>query len=219
MGKAKHSVDLLKNAVSLGGIADQGPWLRRTHTAMFRRRSMNFLARCIAWPVSQFSCRHAGYLVLCFTALLGADMSYAQDNSSSVVGTWKLVSVETRMTDGRSYASFGENPEGYVIYSADGFMSVTMQYGNRPHFVSQNAREASLEEKASVSDTFSAYAGRYELLPGADTVIHHIDVSSNPNWNGVQQVRRYQIDADQLTLSNKQPIADSISYLIWKRVK
>lgn len=177
------------------------------------------LKRFLTLPLRQLSRQSVCRLALGCTALLGTHMSFAQEDASRIVGTWKLVSVETRMDDGRSHASFGENPEGYVIYSADGFMSVTMQWSNRPKFSSQSARDASLEEKASVSDTFSAYAGRYELLPGGDTVIHHIDVSSYPNWNGVKQERLYKIDADQLTLSNKQAIAGTTSYLTWRRVK
>ena len=140
-------------------------------------------------------------------------------SAAALVGTWKLLSVETRMTDGSSHATFGQNPEGYLIYGSDGMMSVNMQWAGRKPFASGIAREASQEEKASVSDLFSGYAGRYEVQEVDSTVIHHIEVSSFPNWNGVQQPRIYQIDGDQLTLYNKLPIANSISYLVWRRVK
>lgn len=138
---------------------------------------------------------------------------------AELVGTWKLISVETRMADGSCHASFGQNPEGYLIYSSEGMMCVTMQWAGRQPFACASAREASQAEKASVSDLFSSYAGRYEVLAAERMVVHHIEISSYPNWNGVQQQRVYQIDGDQLTLHNPQPIAGGTSYLVWRRVK
>ena len=163
----------------------------------------------------------AGLLSLMASGLMSAQAQQiptVQDRQVALVGTWKLVSVDTRMADGSSHASFGQNPEGYLIYGSDGMMSVTMQWAARKPFAAASAREASEAEKASVSDLFSGYAGRYEVLADS-TVLHHIEVSSYPNWNGVQQPRIYEINGDQLTLRNKQPIAGSVSYLVWRRVK
>jgi hypothetical protein len=41
------------------------------------------------------------------------------------------------------------------------------------------------------------------VLPDQDTVIHHIEVCSYPNWIGNAQVRLAKLDGDLLTLSAK----------------
>jgi hypothetical protein len=41
------------------------------------------------------------------------------------------------------------------------------------------------------------------VLPDEDTVIHHIEVCSYPNWIGNAQVRFARLEGDLLTLSTK----------------
>ena len=62
---------------------------------------------------------------LAFTLLLFTASCLAQNPTvSQLVGTWKLVSVEETMTDGRVQPSkrYGPHPQGFLMYEPDGYM-------------------------------------------------------------------------------------------------
>jgi hypothetical protein len=48
------------------------------------------------------------------------------------VGTWKLVSFEELLPDGRVTYPYGEEPAGLLIYDAAGHMSVQVMRRDRP---------------------------------------------------------------------------------------
>ena len=55
------------------------------------------------------------------------------------IGTWRLASVETRKEDGSLHRRGSRM--GYIIYSADGYMSVAFMKEGRSEFVSGDIRE------------------------------------------------------------------------------
>lgn len=57
------------------------------------------------------------------------------------------------------------------------------------------------EERSEAISTYVGYAGRFEVVPDEDTVVHHIEVCSYPNWIGDAQVRFAKLEGDQLTLT------------------
>ena len=137
----------------------------------------------------------------------------------SFVGTWRLVSFELRTADGQVHHLFGHDPVGYIMYHADGFMSVAFMTADRTLFAANDPRGGSPEEKVAAMDTFSSYCGRYEVK--GDTVVHHIEISLFPNWKGVDQVRFFTFDGDRLTLSTppmKVAGVEQTAHLIWERV-
>ena len=89
----------------------------------------------------------------------------------------------------------------------------------RPKFVSGDQFRGTTAEKVSANDTYMAYCGRYEIQ--GSKVIHHLEASFFPNWNGTAQERLYQFDGDSLTLITP-PIFMSgtmiTSRLVWNRV-
>ena len=59
------------------------------------------------------------------------------------------------------------------------------------------------------------------MLADQDTVIHHIEISSFPNWIGNAQVRFAELDGDLLTLSTKPMTFQGVertAKLVWERV-
>jgi Lipocalin-like domain len=59
------------------------------------------------------------------------------------------------------------------------------------------------------------------VIPEQDTVIHHIEVCSYPNWIGNAQVRYANLDGDVLVLSTKPMIFQGVerrAELVWDRV-
>ena len=59
------------------------------------------------------------------------------------------------------------------------------------------------------------------MLPDQDTVIHHIEISSYPNWIGNAQVRFARLEGDLLMLSTKPMTFQGVerrAELVWERV-
>ena len=113
--------------------------------------------------------------------------------SSAVQGVWSLVSyvVEVKET-GESFAPMGDNPTGYVIFTAEGRLSFTLSAQGR-----QPATTA--EERSDLLSSMIAYTGSYRLE--GDRWITRVDVAWNPSWVGTEQTRFYRVEADQLIVS------------------
>jgi len=138
-------------------------------------------------------------------------------NMQRFLGTWKLVSIETREADGSVFRR-GKRI-GYIIYSDEGYMSVAFMKGDRPEFASGDIRGGTVEEKVAAVEGYVSYCGRYEVK--GDKVIHRIEVSLFPNWVGVRQERMYELDGDRLTLSTPLMLVGGrrlSTHLIWERV-
>ena len=99
---------------------------------------------------------------------------------SDFVGVWKLVSFAFHAADGSTSYPYGLEPRGYIIYTANGYMSVGLMPSGRPNFESAEMLSGSIEEKAGAADTFLSYCGTYDVE--GDQVVHHIEVSLMPNW-------------------------------------
>jgi hypothetical protein len=133
------------------------------------------------------------------------------------IGTWRLVSVETRREDGSLYRS-GKRT-GYLIYSNDGYMSVAFMKEGRTKFASGDIRGGSIEEKIEAFEGYVSYCGKYRVED--DRIYHDIEVSLFPNWEGEGQERFYSFEGDILTLSTPLQLVGGIllsSHLVWKKV-
>ncbi len=137
-------------------------------------------------------------------------------NPKDFLGTWRLVSVETRKEGGEVYRRGRRT--GYLMYSGDGYMSVAFMKEGRPSFASGDIRGGTVEEKVAAVDGYTSYCGRFEVE--GDRVLHHIEVSLFPNWIGETQARTYELKGDQLTLSTPLMPVGGIqlsTHLIWER--
>ena len=142
-----------------------------------------------------------------------ADVSFQR-----FVGTWKLVSLETRGENGKVTYPFGKDALGYIMYSADGYVSVTIFPKNRRRFNTQDILGGTIEEKVAAAESYISYFGRYEVMQ--DSVIHHVEASFFPNWVGVDQERFYRFDGNRLTLSTAPMLVNGkrqTVHLIWDK--
>ncbi|MEA5579894.1 lipocalin-like domain-containing protein [Nodularia harveyana UHCC-0300] len=156
-------------------------------------------------------------------------------NPNNFVGTWKLVSWETKSPDGEILRPFGENPIGYITYTQAGYMSATIMKSHRrnievPLADLMNARKIFLKpwllitagkyiqaimRYLQASANYVSYSGKYEVQ--AETVIHHVEVSLIPDWIGTKQERQFQFMDDKLVLITP-PIGGTPQRLTWERV-
>jgi len=139
------------------------------------------------------------------------------------IGTWKLQSFEQRNADDPNSPPvypMGRDLDGFILYSDDGHMAVTLMKENRPAFLSEDLRGGTTDEKKSAFETYISYCGKY-IIQGNE-VIHQIEASLFPNWTGIDQKRLYEFKGDSMTLSTPPFLMGGINQtvrLVWKRVK
>jgi hypothetical protein len=137
-----------------------------------------------------------------------------------LLGTWKLKSLVREVAaTGEKINQFGEHPNGYLSYSADGRMYAIGTWDNRLKPRSVNPED---EERSKLHQTMFAYAGTY-TLEGVK-VSHHVDISWNEAWTGTDQVRFYKLDGNTLTITtapNKSTYdgREGRTVLVWEKVK
>ena len=121
-------------------------------------------------------------------------------SASALVGGWRLLAWETRDSAGNVGRPLGDHPEGRLLYSADGLMSVHMARASREAFreVSGNPFGGGPEQAAAAYRSYLAYSGRYRL--DGDTVVHEVDLSLFPDWVGHSQARRVTLTGSRLVL-------------------
>ena len=138
-----------------------------------------------------------------------------------LVGTWRLRTWKNVGSDGSEVDPLGENPVGYIFYNHDGYMSVEIMAARRAPYRDPDVFSGTEEERSEAISTYLSYSGPFEVLTDKDTVIHHIEVCSYPNWIGNAQVRFAKLEPDRLTLSTKPMVFQGVerrAELVWERV-
>jgi hypothetical protein len=142
--------------------------------------------------------------------------------AEDLVGTWRLRSWKNVGSDGSEVYPLGERPVGYIFYNHDGYMSVEIMAQGRVPYQVPDVFGGTPRERSEAISTYISYAGPFELLADRDTVIHHIEVCSYPNWIGNAQVRFAKREGDLLVLSTTKPVTfqgvTRSAELVWERV-
>ena len=159
-----------------------------------------------------------------FIAMLPAAGRQSQDSASvqrQFVGTWKLVSTEEKLKDGkvRPYEDFGPQGAGYLMYSADGYMCAELMKPDRPKWDDP----ATAAQKIAAIEGFTAYCGRFEIDSVNHVIWHYPDLAWNPNYVGTKQSRPYRFEGNRLAFSGKTPLeykGDVEQWtIVWEKVK
>jgi Lipocalin-like domain len=140
---------------------------------------------------------------------------------SDIVGTWQLVSASATTEAGAVIAGpFGTDPEGLLIYTAQGRMSAIISNGGRQPLSIADRVSSPAEERAGAFSTFIAYAGRYTYSEGR--VVHHVELSLVPNWANTELVRLVRFEGERMVLRTP-PISiggvSEVVDLVWERVR
>ncbi|MBN7795611.1 lipocalin-like domain-containing protein [Parahaliea mediterranea] len=140
--------------------------------------------------------------------------------SSDLTGAWQLESWSIGYSDRDELSTpFGEDPQGLLLYTADGWMSASICRADRDRFpAGQSPRTIDDGQKAAAYSSYFHYAGRYRVVDG--DVIHYVSQSLNPNFPGSEQLRHAELDGHTLVLSGKDEMAGVTRYhsLVWHRV-
>ncbi len=116
-------------------------------------------------------------------------------------GARTLVSWHIEFADGRPRAyPFGEDAEGLIVYTPDGWMSAAITHAKRKPLSAETPRGAPEGEQMTAFQTYFHYAGPWHVE--GDEVIHQARIALNPNFTGTEQRRKVSFAADgTLTLS------------------
>lgn len=125
----------------------------------------------------------------------------------ALVGAWVLVSwVQTDLTTGEEYLPMGEFPQGFLLYTHDGYMSAQLTTSDRAGFADGDMNRGTPEEYIAAGKSYMAYSGPYRIDEERHGVEHGMAISLFPNWTGDRQLRIVELDGDELRLHADGPI-------------
>jgi hypothetical protein len=139
-----------------------------------------------------------------------------------LIGAWKLVSYVEKPVDGSAPAyPFGEDAQGIIVYTHDGFMSAQLSRRNRAPFASDDWSKGRAEEFAAAASSYFAYTGPFQVDEENQSLSHSMFISLFPNWIGQTQARVVHFDGDFLTITTEKPV-ESLGKMVkpelqWKR--
>ncbi len=137
-----------------------------------------------------------------------------------LVGVWRLVSV--REQDGglpeAVHPAFGPDPQGRLMYTASGDVSVHFMRSERPAWkIEESPTDA---ERAAAGAGYGAYAGRYTVDEDGGFVLHHVEVALIPNRVGIDLKRFFTFSGQELTLRPAPVVRDGREVrrtLLWRK--
>jgi hypothetical protein len=135
-----------------------------------------------------------------------------------LVGTWLLASWEQKKGDGTKVQRYGENPVGIAFFDSGGRYIITVMRSDRAKYASDALWQGTAEENKATADGTITYFGTYSVNEADSSIAIHIDGSSFPNWNGVDQKRIVAIAGDQLTLTVRPPTGEIVD-VVWRRAR
>jgi lipocalin-like protein len=113
-----------------------------------------------------------------------------------LLGTWTLVAMEGRRASGPPFHPWGADVRGRLTYDADGHVALQIAKAGRPRFASDDLEAGSPEEVQRAFDGYHAWFGRFEVDADGGSVVHRIDASLFPNWEGQDQRRLLSLSGD-----------------------
>jgi hypothetical protein len=136
-----------------------------------------------------------------------------------LLGSWHLDAWRTDYSDGRAPTfPYGADAVGTLLYTPDGRMNASIGRSDRPRLSHANTRLAPDAEKIAAFESYFNYAGTFEIR--GDSVVHHVELSLNPNFIGTEQLRRIELEGGRLTLSASETDKNGLvrtHRLIWRR--
>jgi hypothetical protein len=130
--------------------------------------------------------------------------------------------MEGLRTAGEVFPPFGRDLRGRLTYDEAGFVALQMAKSGRARFASEDLEAGTSEEVKHAFDGYHAWFGRFTVSADETTVVHRIEASLFPNWEGVDQTRSVTLTGDDLILRSR-PLpygGDLVAFATrWIRVK
>ena len=160
------------------------------------------------------------FAIACGGMLSAQEHSGGDSVRKKFVGTWKLVSTQEQLRDGRTrpYPDLGDKASGYLMYTDDGHMCAALMKPDRPDW-NNDDEHATDAEKISAASGFTSYCGRYAIEESSHTMVHYPEVAFRPNFIGSVQKRPYRFEGKRLIFSDTVATGEVQRWTItWERI-
>jgi Lipocalin-like domain len=159
-------------------------------------------------------------VVLICAMSLAFGPSVKAQSGSSLVGTWHLVSWESRDSNGQVAYPMGRDATGQVIFDSAGNVSIQLMRRGRPVFASEDRAGGTPEQTRAAFLGYLAYYGRYVLDASTGELRIHVEGASFPNWVDTEQIRHITIDGSRFTGTSPPVLVAGrmvTGILVWER--
>jgi Lipocalin-like domain len=139
-----------------------------------------------------------------------------------LVGTWTLLLDDNIKDDGTHVPGYGPNPEGSLIFTADGHYSLNIFRHGRRAFASKDRLTGTADENKAAIQGMISHFGTYSIDEAGKTLTFRVEASSFPNWDATSQKRAVTAITDEvLTYNNAAPSTSGYvrAELAWKKAK
>ena len=136
------------------------------------------------------------------------------------VGVWNLASFTEHAGSAGVFIPLGMGAVGFLIYTADGFVSAQLMRRDRKAFGANPWAANQSGDRADLTKDYIAYCGRYEVDVEKAEVVHFPIVALVPNLIDQKQRRSFTFKDKTLTLVIMQNDPDGgviESRLVWTR--
>ena len=135
--------------------------------------------------------------------------------SNVLVNDYELLQWSAERKDGSIFYPYGPNAMGSIKYMENGRMSLHLMQTGRIPLESNVVSMPTVDDAIEVFQNYMGYSGDYSIDSTGTAVIHHIDISSYPNWIGLHQKRYFSFIGDTLKLQTG-AINGNVHTLFWK---
>lgn len=159
-------------------------------------------------------------LAMLIASCFGFQALASESGSDSLVGSWRLVSIEDRASDGSITYNYGREPLGLVMFGADGRLSLHLMRPDRREWESGDFLRPTPDELSESLLGYFGYFGTYTVDEASKVVTFHVEGAAYPNYIGTDQRRFYSIEGNRLTLRTPPERAggkDITYFVIWER--
>jgi hypothetical protein len=158
--------------------------------------------------------------IVCSLLVLYPLSAPAQDLAQTIIGAWKLVSLETReVQTGKVSRPMGDQVTGAFVSTRGGHFSGMVFRGDRKAPEGPNATEA---ERVALFNSLVAYHGTYRTE--GNKLIMKIVNSHIQSWNGTERELTVEVKGSRLT-GRSAPLRAASTGLevvaenVWERVE
>jgi hypothetical protein len=141
----------------------------------------------------------------------------------ALIGVWTLRTYSDVTEGGAANYPFGEEANGLLIYTPDGFVSALLMAPDRPNLTGESFTDGTPEQYTSAGRGFIGYVGRFDVDEAQFVVTHSPTVAFAPNMVGSNQRRLVDLQGDVLVLTAEHGLVagspPTRSKLEWVRVR
>jgi Lipocalin-like domain len=138
-----------------------------------------------------------------------------------LAGAWTHVSTKYKFPDGKTADTMGPNARGIMILDASGHMAFINMRASLPKFTANDRTKGTAEENKAIVNGSYAYFGTYTVNEADHSFTVHVEGSTFPNFDGIDQKRSITLAGDELRYTN--PVATIgqgvVVEAVWKRAK